>query len=193
MPNLSPIAAKLAWLVSALALNALTVSGVSFWVSDYVTDKAMTGVVVSQSNLVQHMSDLQNSLDQTKALTDNQLAQSRGDLAREIASLSDTIRDLDGSLGKRLEENSNRLEGLNSTITGIDKRLSDTIARQEKVEGILLRQRVLFGAPPNSSVGVEMNLALWQAAGYDVTPLVKFDEVKAISDWGALSDILRPQ
>lgn len=179
--------ARIGWILgSALASGASAT--VMAW---YMLSLTLAGFNTSQQTLSNQMAALQGSISQINTLTADQLAEGRGNLTDAIASLSASIKVLDTSLGSRIDENNKQLAALNASIQGIDARLSDTIKRQESVEAILLKQRVQFGPPPNSLSGIKESSAAWNAAGYDVSPLLSFDDAKAVIDWQSHSNLLK--
>lgn len=169
--------ARLGWMIGGAILNMIAAGAGALTVISI----ALSGFTTSQETLSTQMATLTTSLNSAGVLTDQKLAEARGNLTTEIANLSSVIRNLDGSLGTRLTENSAQLASLNATLEGMDKRLTETIARTERVEGILLKQRVFFSPPAEFSDGKFADL--WMKAGYDVSPLVKFDEVSALKEW----------
>jgi len=109
---------KVGFLVVGAVINAFAAAG-GAWIYFAV---AMSGFNTSQQTLSDHMNSLQGSLDSVKQFADGRASEARGDLAREVGNLASIIRDLNSELGKRLEENSNQLASLNSTLAGMDKR-----------------------------------------------------------------------
>ena len=157
-----------------MAVNAVTVYGLT----DYLIDKSMGGFNTSQSTLSGQMNALQAGLDATKVATDNQVATAKIGIGGEILALSST-----------LQSTNTQLATLNGTIIGIDKRLSESIARQQAFEAIMIRQRVLFGPPPNdNSKDSNQNLTNWIAAGFQGPLVYKADEVQTLNSWYGLSD-----
>lgn len=169
--------ARLGWIVFGAVTN-LVAAGFGAW---WVISTALTGFTASQQTLSAQMNTLQGSLNEVATLTDTKLAEARGNLTSEIATLSTSIRDLNSNLGTRLEQNSAQLASLNATLSGMDKRLNDTIARQEKVEAVLLRQRILYSPPDNKFEG--KFATEWASTGVDVSALANYDDTQAISDW----------
>jgi hypothetical protein len=179
---------KIAWVVFGVSLNALTVYGMT----DYLIDKSMTGFNTSQTVLSNQVSSMQNSIgvlqgsmDAFKSVVDQKTADSKADLAQTIAKLDQTIQSLSVEFTKNLQENSAQLASLNATMASFDKRLNDTVARQERVEAILLKQHILFNPP---GMNFEGKYALeWKAAGVDSGVLANFNDAKAIGEWLELS------
>jgi len=152
----------------------------------YVLSTTLTGFNTSQQTLSDHMIALQTSLDKTKELNDGQLKEARGELSKEIAGLSQTMKEFSTTLSERLLENSNQLASLNGNLAGMDKRLTESITRQQAFEGLVL-QRIVYQGPLDSSVSAEGVMQKWNAVGYngflfqDTTT-----QIKRLKEWETL-------
>jgi hypothetical protein len=168
---------RIAWFLGGVAVNAATVFGVS----TYLINAHMSGFNTSQSNLAGQMNEMSSSMNAFKAVVDKKTDDSKTDLVQAIATLDATIRSLSADFSKNLQENSAQLAALNGTMAGFDSRLSDTIARTERVEAIILKQHILYNPPNDPFEG--KYAAEWAKAGVKVESLVQFNDAKAINDW----------
>jgi hypothetical protein len=153
--------ARLMWLLAGIIGTGASAAAMTW----YVVSMSLAGFNTSQQTLSDHMILLQGSLDKQREISDEKISEARGDLVKEIAGLSNTMKDFNGTLSKRLEENSNQLASLNANLGGVDKRLTESIARQQAFETLVL-QRIVFQGPIDNTDPGKV-IAKWSGAGYN--------------------------
>lgn len=169
---MSELPTRIGWMIGGMILNVAGAVGAT-WALFAIT---MSGFTVSQTTLSNQMIALQGSLENVRSITDKQASEARGDLAREIGNLASIIRDLNTDirglntdLGKRLEENSTRLASLNSTLSGMDKRLTDTIARQDAPKTCRDKGAALYSKWSRAQPALSIPRCLKLSLGTDLT------------------------
>lgn len=179
------ILARLAWIIG----GSLTSAGSAAFMAWWMLSTALTGFTTSQQTLSDHMNALQGSLDQSKQISDGQIATARGDLSKEIAGLADTMKEFNVTLTKSLTENSSQLATLNANLAGVDKRLTDSITRQQAFETLVL-QRIVYQGPLQSdkTAGVAQ---MWIAAGYEGQLVRTINDTLILNQWESLTTVLQ--
>jgi seryl-tRNA synthetase len=175
---------KVAIMGLGILLNSLGAIAGTWW---YLSI-AMSGFNTSQNTLSDQMQSLQGSLDSVRQVTDAQLTEARGDLALQIERLAASINGLSNRIGDKLDENSKQVAALNATLTAVDRRLTESIDRQQSFEKLVLQRIVLQGPVLKSGEKERLATEEWVKTGYSGEFVTSpYSEAETLMQWERLN------
>jgi hypothetical protein len=126
---------------------------------------AMAGFNTSQQTLSAQMIDLSSALRDETSIREKQNNDAQLNLSDEVQKLSLALSTMQEKLSSSLAENSKQIAALNGTLVGIDKRLTESIERQEAFQAVVLQRIVFQGLIQSENFGIIVDA--WQKAGID--------------------------